>query len=211
MSIPSGFSRNVISGKLPGGEIWQCSLWANEAPSDQNATAAQATAWAGKVSTDLAATGSPLNFMAAGATVDTLTTYSYLDSTGKATYVGTAAITGGTASGSQGLPDQCSLAVTLLTGHAGRRNRGRIFMPCHAGTITNGQLTSASVSAIATWWSNLITHLNSTIGAQHICVLSQAGASSYTVNAVQVDSKIDIQRRRADKLQPTYKSVVVVT
>lgn len=211
MGIPSGYSRNVISGKLPGGEIWQCSLWANEAPSDLAATQAQATAFAGKIQTDAANAGSPVSLLASGGTMDLLTTYSYLDSSGKATFVANAPITTSAPAGTQTLPDQVTLCVTLLTGLAGRRHRGRVFVPYQTGALTAGQISNTIATNVATWWSTLITHLNSTLGTQHIVVLSQVAGTSNTVNAVQVDTKLDIQRRRADKVVPTSKALVAVT
>jgi hypothetical protein len=111
----------------------------------------------------------------------------------------------------QTLPDQCTLVVTLLTGFAGRRNRGRMYLPYQAGTMTNGQAVQANIDPLALWWSNLIHAWNSHIGTQHVVVLSQVAGASHSVNAVQIDSKIDIQRRRADKLVPIYKKLQIVT
>ena len=209
--IPSGYSRNVISGKLPGGEIWQSSFWCDEAPSDQAATQSQADAFASDISSALTTAGTPIDHMCAGSTIDTLTTYSYLDATGHATHVAVSNITGGAAALTQTLPDQCCLVVTLLTGVAGRRHRGRLYIPYLADTLSGGQVSSSKITDIAAWWSSLITALNGDLGGQHVVVLSQAGGSSVSVNAVQVDSKIDIQRRRADKVQPASKAVHVVT
>jgi hypothetical protein len=209
--IPSGYSRNVFQGTLAGGEIFQTSFWCNEAPSDQAATQAQADAIASKWNADKGVSGNPLGMISSGSSYDSITTYSYLDNTGKATFVGHTVLATSTGVTAQNLPDQCCLVATLLTGNAGRRNRGRMYFPLQVATLTSGQVSSTLTSGFATWLSSFFTHVNSTLGTQHIVVLSQIGGTSHTVNAVQVDSKIDIQRRRADKVIPITKSLVAVT
>lgn len=209
--IPSGYSRNVISGALPNGEMWATSFWCDEAPSDQAATQTQANKIAADLNARWSVTGSPTNFASSGTTFSTLTTYSYLDTTGKAKYVAEAALTG-TSSNTQSCPNQVSIVTTLLTGNAGRRNRGRMYWPCNAPPgMTNGELPSAWVDNLAAWLSGTITAVNGDLGGQHVCVLSQVGGTSHSVNAVKVDSRFDIQRRRADREHPAYQKTVTVT
>lgn len=202
--IPSGYSRNVIAGSLPGGESFQMSIWCNEAPSDEAATQSQADAFASDFSTKLADTGAPKSFLATGGAYQTVTTYSYLDTSGRATFGAEAAITGGAGAATQALPDQCALVITLLTGYSGRRNRGRIYMPLSATTVTAGQVSSTNVDNIATWWKDLLVAWNGHIGTQKCVVLSQTRGDGKEITEVVVDSKIDTQRRRADKVIPTY-------
>lgn len=209
--IPSGYSRNVVKGTLPGSEIFEISFWTDEAPADQGATQTQADNFAGEWSTAMANTGSPKGFLPVGGSFDELTVYSYLDNTGKASHIGQTAIAGGAGTTAQIMPDQCALVATLQTGFAGRRNRGRMYFPYLAVGLSGGQVPSSNVDNFATWLSNLITALNSHLGGQHVCVLSQVAGTSHSVSAIKVDSKVDIQRRRADKVVPTHTSTVTVT
>lgn len=208
--IPLGYSRNVISGHLPGGESFQMSVWANEAPSDEAATQAQADAFASDFSTKLAGTGSPTSFLGSAGGYDKITVYSYLDNTGKATFGAESNITGGTGGTTQALPDQVALVITLLTGYSGRRNRGRIYMPMQASTITNGQISTTNVDNISAWWKGLFDAWNAHLGTQKLVVLSQIRGDGKPIVSLEVDSKLDIQRRRADKVVPAYSKSQVL-
>lgn len=209
--IPLGYSRNVISGSLPNGEIWATGFWCDEAPSDQAATQTQANDFATDLNARWGITGAPNNHWAAGTTADKITVYSYLDTTGRATHVAEAALTA-TSSNTQSCPNQVSICTTLLTGVAGRRNRGRMFWPANApAALTNGELSSAWVDNLATWLAGTITSLNGDLGGQHVVVLSQVAGTSHSVNAVSVDSRLDIQRRRADRERPAHTKVLAVT
>jgi hypothetical protein len=195
--IPSGYSRNVYSGTLRNGEEFAFGLWANEAPSSQAATQSQADAFAAEFVEDESATGNPLSLIGSDTHFERVTTYSYLDTSGHATYIAESPlVVAGTSTGDQ-LPNQCALVVTLNTAHAGRRNRGRIYLPCTQATLVAGQLAASAVGQVTLWWANYITALNGELGDQHIVVLSQVAGASNSVTSVRVDSRIDIQRRRA--------------
>jgi hypothetical protein len=197
--IPSGYSKNVLSGTLPGGEIFATAFWCNEAPSDDTATQAQADNFAGEFNTAVADTGSPVSFLSSQGQYTDLTVYSYLDDTGKATYSAVSPITGGSGTGNPTMPNQVAIVATLLTGLTGRRRRGRMYFPCLSTTLTNGQ-ASALPNPFATWLANYFTACNSHLGsAASIVVLSQVGGDSRHVTAISVDTRLDIQRRRADR------------
>lgn len=209
--IPSGYSRNVISGTLPGGEIFQTGFWCDEAPSDLAATQTQADALATDWNNKSADTGHPASFLATGSTIDKITVYSYLDTSGKATYVAESALTNPTITGAQTLPDQVALVSTLTTGVSGRRNRGRMYWPVNKASLSGGQISGTTALQLATWVANFLTSVNGDLGDQHVVVLSQVGGTSHAVTGVTVDTKFDIQRRRADKIQPSSFQSVAVT
>lgn len=200
MPIPLGYSRSVIHGSLPGGEIWQVGLWAAEAPSDQAATQSQADSFAADVATQWATGTGPKSLITSTTTVDGVTVYSYTTASGKAEFVAESALSLTGVNGAQTMPDQVALCVSLETGHAGRRNRGRIYLPVNApGTLTSGQLTAAQCADQAEWVAALIGLWNGHLAGNNVCVLSQAAGSSNPIISTRVDSRFDIQRRRANR------------
>jgi len=199
MGIPAGYSRTVFSGSLPNGEIWASGFWCNEAPSSEAATQDQATTFGTELTNAWSHAGAPAVFNVAGMTVDKTTAYSYLDGSGKASFVGEQAMSLAGASSQAQLPNQCSIVTTLLTGSAGRRARGRMYWPCTAPDMADGEMASGDVTLLATWMATLIGSLNGHLGDQAVVVLSQVAGTSKPVSAIKVDSRIDIQRRRANK------------
>lgn len=197
--IPLGHSRTVFSGALPSGEIFATGLWANEAPSDEAATQAQADAFGTEISNAWGASGSPVEFNSPGMILQRVTVYSYLTNSGRASFVAEHSLSKAGASIYGQIPDQCAIVATLLTGSAGRRNRGRMYWPCTAPAISQGQMQNAQCENYAGWLSDLITAFNSHIGSQHMVVLSQVAGSSKSISAIGTDTRIDIQRRRANR------------
>lgn len=211
MPIPLGYSRSVIHGTLPGGEIWQCGMWAAEAPSDQAATQAQADNFAADLTTQWALGTGPKQLITSSTTVSGVTVYSYTAAGGKAEFVAEHALSLTGLNGAQTMPDQVALCVSLLTGHAGRRNRGRIYLPVNApGTLTGGQLTAQQCADQAEWVAGLIGLWNGHLAGNNICVLSQVAGTSNPVTSTRVDSRFDIQRRRANRQSITTQATATV-
>ena len=69
----------------------------------------------------------------------------------------------------------------------------------NAGALTSGQLTAAQCADIATWWANLLGAFNAHLSTQRMVVLSQVAGSGNPIVSTRVDSRLDIQRRRADR------------
>lgn len=217
MAIPSGYSRATFYGHLPGGELFNWSLWSNQAPSDQTATQTMATAFATKfqagIDTPNAADLPLTKIIGSDAGYDGVRVYSYTAVGGHASFVADAPITRpGSSSATGTLPNQCSIVVTLRTAVAGRRATGRIYLPITKYSLGSaGQLDTGSVDGLANAVSHLITALNSAETPQHVGVLSQTAGTFQSVNSVKVDSKVDIQRRRANKQTPAYVKTLAVT
>lgn len=205
--IPSGYSRSVLSGTLSNGEIFQTGFWAAEAPTSSDAAATQASAISTNFSEKLSDDGYPPAFLGTGDSWDKVTVYSYTDTSGEATFIGEADIANGGGSGTQTLPNQSACAITLLTGKSGRRNRGRMFVPITKMTLTSGQIADATVTDFATWWADFLTNCASDIG-QDVVVLSQVAGSANAITQVRCDSRLDVQRRRADSEQILHQHVV---
>lgn len=208
----SGYSRSTFYGHLSGGEIFNWSLWANEAPADQAATQAQANAFAAEAK--VAGTGvnnvRPEKLLSPDSGLDGVRVYSYAENSTKATYLADASIgSTGNSSATVLLPNQCAVVVTLKTAVAGRRHQGRVYLPINQWALSSqAQLSTANVQGIAGWFAEFLARLNSHIGTQRIGVLSRVGMTPtggaaptfQPITTVTVDSKIDIQRRRANKM-----------
>jgi hypothetical protein len=75
-----------------------------------------------------------------------------------------------------------------------------------------GQLTSAWCTGLATSLAALLTSISGTsiAGTAAVPVVAARGSKPYQVlGSVGVDSKIDTQRRRTDKIGPTTPLVAV--
>lgn len=211
MPIPLGYSRHVLSGHLSGGEIFQTGFWVSEAPSDAAATTADAQAVATYLNAHWIDPGSPVSLLDSAAGYDKITVYSYPNGGPDASYVGEAALTGAVGSGTQSLPDQCALVVSLHTGMSGRRHKGRMYTPMTKGTVaTGGQLAGSFTNNVATWWGATFAGINSAVAPGFVVVLSQIAGSAQRVTSVAVDTRVDIQRRRADRITPATTSTATV-
>lgn len=103
-------------------------------------------------------------------------------------------------------PGQVAIVCSLLTGLAGRSNRGRLYLP--NGTINTGAdgnlstaLLQGIANSIANWLSLLRTR--SLGGSTVIPVVASATGPGVPITTVRVDSVADTQRRRRDKIAPT--------
>lgn len=196
--IPSGYSRTVFHGTLENGEIFQWGFWASEAPSD--AAAANTQADAARDAFAATTSGSvPRTLLSTGSAYTGVRVYSYPNGGPDAEYVGESTITGQAGAGTGSLPNQVCVVATLLTGLAGRRNRGRIFLPCNSSSLANGQLSSSITGGIQAWVASFVGAINSAYDPGKVVVLSQVAGSASNVTEISVDSRLDIQRRRADR------------
>jgi hypothetical protein len=113
--------------------------------------------------------------------------------------------TGVVGTGAGSLPTQNCLVLSLRSGRAGRRGRGRMYYPMTVGTSigTNGQLTTTTTATFATALKTLFDAINVlTIGASPsiVCIAGRDSGVNAPVTGVTVDTKIDTQRRRTDKI-----------
>lgn len=105
------------------------------------------------------------------------------------------------------LPNQCAVVVSLRSPFAGRQNRGRFYVPVTTqNVITSGtsQLTSTNCTSLATAVNNFLSSMNGHSftnvagNALRPCVSSRG--NSALILTVLVDSIIDTQRRRRNKV-----------
>lgn len=205
---PNTVHCNMV-GHLPRGEEFTVGFWlAIAAPVIDFVTANQ-------VAADLAAlieadhdTG-PVDLITTNAGYDELRCYFYGATPGDtADYIGAAPLTTMTGqAGGGGMPLQVSLTMTFETGLPGASRRGRCYVPAIGAGLSQGQLTQADLDAQTAWWKNLFDDIaaSTDFDANAVVMSRKLGVAS-AVNAVSADSRLDIQRRRANKESETYQS-----
>src|SRR5215208_538687 len=114
----------------------------------------------------------------------------------------TQAAAGLTGTASPGPPQVCS-TVTLRT--ALRKHWGRIYLPCSKFDSTNGQLAVSDFDAIATAFRTFVNAC-ATVELMPV-VYSKIRQAVFSVAAVEVDSVLDVQRRRRPPVTG-YKNVL---
>lgn len=199
------------------GEIWQCGLriasnalstffWEPEAPREADqlalATAAQPllSTWMTSTGTDFTA-AAKLTWIKCAA-ISTDGSYSF-DAPG---LIEDLNLSGG---GSVSTQKPYQVARVLSMGgdrNRGRASRGRIYTPSPVGTVDINNVSSGTVARDR--FATLINGLNDvdlpTIGGEaryaRVGLFSSVGGESQQVSRVGVDSKFDIQRRRADQI-----------
>jgi len=168
---------------------------------DQNDNAGASAAAAAVVSA-MQGVGGDLNrtLIPADCSYDSVTVYGYTAATGPADHQGSAVFTetAGTSVGSS-LPLQNAVVVSLHTARPGRRGRGRMYLPITAFDLTDHQLGSPIPQNIADYIQSVFQTINGSASVQGgVCVLSNVDAATHVVTSVVVNSRLDIQRRRAN-------------
>lgn len=193
MARPAGVSRVVLSGHLAGGEIFQTGFYIAGAPVDQATTQGIADGFA---SNWVASAGDAARSILAGSSgYDKVTVYSYVAAgPAPASFVGEAALVGVGTGGGQ-LPNQIALVATLLTGAAGRRNRGRMYLPANGMPLTGHQALLSLATSVATGMVAIFSQFDDA----GVVVVSGVAGTARRVTSVRVDTRPDVQRRRAGK------------
>jgi len=112
------------------------------------------------------------------------------------------------------LPTQTALVASLLSGQAGRHNRGRSYLPCGATAMSTGPKISTSVvDAVCQAHRDLLHNIeiigygsSTTLGA----VILRNASTPVDIQSVKVDNEPDVQRRRADKVLADYSKLIAV-
>jgi len=118
----------------------------------------------------------------------------------------------GTESANEELPPQTALVVSLRTGGAGRRGRGRIFLGgLHEGSSEDSPASVSRPAAnlllsVETAFTTMLNRLT-TVG-NPLVVASQVNGTSREVTQFVLDNKWATQRRRARDIPVTARTVV---
>jgi hypothetical protein len=117
------------------------------------------------------------------------------------------------------LPFQCALVVSLRSSVPGRTGRGRYYLPLSiAAQLAAGQVTSSNLASLGTLSAAYLHNLQQVPfdpvnGAT--CVVSVASLlvprPALTIVQLIIDSVVDTQQRRRDKIAPTATQVNAVS
>lgn len=213
--------RLSVRGTLLGPDIFDWSMWFTPSgtatvPSDA-ATAAALLAEITGASTWTALLTKAQTLMGTTDAITSIAQYTYpTGGTHAATAVNTPVSLAGTG-GTRLLPNQCAVVVSLRSPFAGRNNRGRFFLPLTAGGITAGstsQIVNTQTAAIAAAVANFMSHMNgasfANLGGNALRPCVSSRGSNALISTVVVDSVIDTQRRRRNKVTPTVVSTAPI-
>lgn len=204
MGIPAGANRIVLRGVMPGGEIFETGFWMTGTGVASEATAnALAEIIAGTLNSSDASGAMRISSVAlwkASVSWTEVRVYAYNGGTAAA-WIGSFILTPartGTSSGAV-LSNQTSMCLSLRTGLAGRRNRGRMYLPVNGLALDlDGQWTVAQVGPIAAAWAQAFTDINASDTGK-IVVVSSVGSTAHQVTSVIIDTRPDVIRRRANQ------------
>ena len=199
MAIPGNTVKVVLTGHLGSLETFETGFWlAGVTLPGATGADAFASAIGIIVSSHAAALDT---FLHSGDGWDECRCYFYTGP-GPAAYIGRVGLTLTGSANVSPLPPQSAVVVTTLTGFAGRRNRGRIYVPCTDAALngTSRLLSSTAVTTMINAWSAMFQAINAVTGNGLVSVVSQVATSAQAVNSVRSDLRVDIQRRRANKM-----------
>lgn len=212
MTIPADVSRVSILGTGPGSEQFDTSFWLiGDAP--LNSTGANTIAASVRDLWQTHASSSWKTLLATTQTFTEIRVYGYKDGGPVATAIGSAAIASGAGTGANKNALQLCMVVSLRTLFAGRRNRGRMYLPATGLTpASTHDYQFSNVQQVANGTAAFFSGINASAPGYIVGVVSQVGAGAVNgVTSVYVDGKPDIQRRRANKFVSTSNATATVT
>jgi hypothetical protein len=209
--IPNQVTKVVLHGSRIGGEIWETGYWLFSSPtSTTDANALAQSIFAIHTGTGGLFTTAKLNLFAT-TTLDYVRVYSYPAGGPAAAFTGQssgAPVPGILSAGTLGVPDQVAWVATFLTGAAGRSHRGRSYMPTDKGLLSSDglQRSLSECTTYATAYAHDLIAITSTVNPYIPVVVSQKLGSYRNITQVRVDSRLDVQRRRANQQRPLVAS-----
>lgn len=211
-----GYNKVVLSGTLASGaEIWSTGV-AFSSVEGPVTLQGDCQAWANGIAAGLSAfiagTTSLESGLSGNGAITETRVYYYPTTDGPATAVGVAAgNTVGTGAGNQ--PLQSSAVLSLRTGVAGRRTRGRMYWPALAIAPNNfGVYSAATAGAMvsdAVLLLEFLREANPVSSNFYPAVVSKVGNLVTPVTTVSVGNVPDTQRRRRNGLVETYYTQVL--
>jgi hypothetical protein len=101
---------------------------------------------------------------------------------------------------------QAAVVHSLRTATPGRRGRGRCYFPANGATLTGSNLSSTVTTALSNSFRTYLDAVNATaLGAGTVVAIVATSLMNPApaVTRVVVDSELDVQRRRANKILGT--------
>lgn len=222
-----------VHGQLPGGERWTCGLRSYQLANFLSVASGDALAlnvanrWRVFANTCTSLFGGA---SAPVATVDGVTVRE-INTSGVTEVQHEAVPTTALGAGSlvQTMPNQCALAITLLTTRAGRTGKGRIYLPCiamPATEYTGGVLLPSATNTVKAGFKILLDGINTDLATAAGTTLklavqsptsakkvfddnSLADYNGAVITGFKVGNVIDTQRRRRTSVPEIYLTGVV--
>jgi len=212
---PAGAVKVIFDGITQGGEVFAHSFWfdAGTAPTQ---TDLELFRTAAKLTFD-----SILGTTAIKALFPTTTSYknvnaySYAGGPNVDRVAGKQALATWVGTSSSGLPNQCAMVLSLITGVPGRSFRGRSYLP-GPGTgqlSSTGQISASTITALGTAWQGWVNGMQAGGGgtpAWTAIVASATRNAKTPLIDLGFDTRMDVQRRRAAKQVVTSVSLFPV-
>lgn len=211
----------TLGGKLVGSQRW--SVGFSFGPPDAAPSPSALSALATQLFTDFntsawsatATAATPLRGIAGiGSTLDQARIYYYPGSSTVAAVIGQSSNAAVAGINSITQAPQTALVCSLLTGFAGRNNRGRIYLPALALSVgtTTGLMNGPDVQKVAVSVANFLSlaQTRSLGGATLLPIVGSPTAPPTAISAVRVDNVLDTQRRRRDNVVPDITGLATV-
>lgn len=204
MPVPAHAIKCVFKGAMQGGEVFNHSLWFDYGAQP---TQLQLDSLNGVVAstfnTSLNTTAVKANFPTT-MTYNTVTSYSYAGGPHVDRVSGPLSLATWIGTGASALPNQCAMVMSIKTGTPGRSFRGRIYLPAPAaGAISStGQVGNTTINSIGNAWISFLTGMAAGGGGVpvlHLQVVSATRGVMTSGVSLLIDSRLDVQRRRANK------------
>lgn len=212
--MPLYLAKYVIEGTAPQGEIFRTGFWCGMDAEFPNQGAFDTAA--GEVVNLLVDNALPAwtKYIGSDTAYTGVTVYGYVDGTPAAYGQGHGSIGSGQGTGidtGSPLPLQTCVVQSLRSATPGRSGRGRMYLPCTTVSLSGHQLSQAQCDELS---AATATFLGSTMGNGDIngavCVYSRTKHAAYPLTEVIVDSRLDVQRRRADHEAIEFTSTAAV-
>lgn len=212
MATVGTYNRAILSGGLPGGEVWSTSVAfaditgsASVGETDFTELSGWAQTWVDAI--ELNTTWDVLDLLSSSATILNLRIEAR-DAAGTLLQAGEA-ITNIIGEGSAACPFQTSVVSSLLTGRPGRSYRGRMYWPAIGAIVdpTTLRLDDPSSGGVATGVVQYLAQGETAYagGLELKPVVVGAAADAVTeVTSVSVGDILDTQRRRRDRVAEFY-------
>lgn len=210
MTYGAGTCKFIFAGTMQGSEVFAHGFQGNVPTTTvQSDLSAICAAVAGLWSTNFLTT--TIKGLFPSTTVwTTLTAYLYQGGKNAALTAQSQISAGNGTAGGGALPNQIALVATLLSGVPGRTNRGRSYLPGPTFTaLGNGQLTVANAGTIAAAFASFLTAVKNapTWGALPVIASPHTG-SFQPLKSIRIDTKLDTQRRRSNKVAVAGASTI---
>lgn len=201
MPRPAFHLKVNLTGTLVNGEEFQTGFWvAYTLPAF---TQAELQSFADDVATAFTANSAGIrNLLSSTSEYGEVRVYEYTAAgPAPATKIAVADLSlAGTGSGAGLLPNQVALVATLRTALVGRRYRGRMYFPANASVLVAHQFSQAQIDAVASDVATFFGAVNDIDSHEpRVSVVSGVGSTSVPVTGIGVDSRADVQRRRAEQ------------